>query len=195
MPSEAEIEELAIPDYPMLFKHMVLAIFLSGNLPRSRPPVSKNRIPVKSSPNKDNFDPTKFNAAMDVAMSQLKKYRMISEKSGRGQISLTGYGREKDSEHKREPDARRKAKRFDDYYQKLIIEERRRVPKAKIAEEGFSDTAPASTQNRRGPEGSNRQSSQPSNRAPTSGGGESASGSNQTSSQPSNLSPASRIFG
>ena len=126
MPSDAEIEELAIPEYPMLFKHMVLAIFLERKLPRSRPPVSKNRIPVKSSPNKDSFDPTKFNAAMDIAMAQLKKYRMISEKSDRAQISLTGYGREKDSQHKREPDARRKAKRFDDYYQKLLVEERRR---------------------------------------------------------------------
>lgn len=124
-----EQEEPTIPEYPALLKHMVLAIFLEGNLPRSRPPYSKNRIRVKSSANKDSFDPTKFNAAMDVAFAQLKKYGMITEKSSREEVRLTAYGRERDNAHKREPDGRKKTARFDKFYKQLLILNKKRVPK------------------------------------------------------------------
>jgi len=119
-----------VPNYPVLFKHMVLAIFLKAHLPRARPANSKNKIPVKSSPNKDNFDPTKFNAAMDVALAQLKKYRMISEASSRAAITLTSYGREADSKHRREPGGATKTKRFDKFYVQLLVEERKHVNKS-----------------------------------------------------------------
>jgi hypothetical protein len=119
----------AIPTYPTLFKHMVLAIFLGKDLPRSRPPKSKNRIPVRSSPNKDSFDPTKFNAAMDIALAQLKKYGMILEKSSRLQIFLTSRGRERDAAHRIEPGARTKNAKFDKLYEALLVEGKKRVPK------------------------------------------------------------------
>ena len=130
--SDEELPE--VPEYPALFKHMVLAIFLEGNLPRSRPSFSQNKIPVRSSPNKDGFDPTKFQAAMDVALAQLKKYRMIAEKSNRAQIMLTAYGRETDNKHRREPQGRAKIKRFDDLYTKLVVEGKKRVSKREFAE-------------------------------------------------------------
>jgi hypothetical protein len=123
-------DSFEVPNYPVLFKHMVLAIFLKRDLPRARPANSRNKVPVRSSPNKDNFDPTKFNAAMDVAMAQLKKYRMISEASSREQIVLTSYGREKDSAHRREQGGVVKTKRFDKFYVQLIVENRKRVNKA-----------------------------------------------------------------
>ena len=119
----------AVPDFPVLFKHMVLAIFLSGDVNRARPTRSENRIPVKSSPNKDNFDDTKFNAAMDIALAQLKKYKMIAEKSSRDGIILTGYGRETNAKHLREPTSRSKTMRFDKYFTALLIEGKKRVPK------------------------------------------------------------------
>lgn len=119
-----------VPDYPYLFKHMVLAIFLHADLPRARPANSRNKIPVRSSPNNDNFDPTKFNAAMDIALAQLKKYRMVSESSSREAIALTSYGRERDSVHRREQGGATKTKRFDKFYVQLLVEERKRVNKA-----------------------------------------------------------------
>lgn len=118
-----------VPAYPVLFKHMVLAIFTEGNLTRSRPPYSRNRIPVRSSPNKDSFDPTKFNAAMDIALAQLKKYGMITEKSSRAGIQLTSYGRQRESVHRTERNAHTKTRYFDDYYQKLLVEGKKRVNK------------------------------------------------------------------
>lgn len=119
-----------VPNYPVLYKHMVLAIFLKGDLPRARPANSRNKVPVRSSPNKDNFDPTKFNAAMDIALAQLKKYRMISEASSREAISLTSHGRETDSKHRREQGGATKTKRFDKFYVQLLVEGRKRVNKA-----------------------------------------------------------------
>lgn len=106
---------------------MVLAIFVANRLPRQRPPFSKNKIPVRSSPNKDRFDPTKFNAAMDVALAQLKKYGMITEKSSRAEVNLTAKGRRRDALHKREPGSRIKTSRFDKLYVQLIIEGKKRV--------------------------------------------------------------------
>jgi len=120
-------DEITIPDYPALLKHMVLAIFVSNRLPRQRPAFSKNKIPVRSSPNKDAFDPTKFNAAMDVALAQLKKYQMITEKSSRTLVTLTAKGRDRDNAHKREPGSRTKTRRFDKLYIQLIIEGKKRV--------------------------------------------------------------------
>ena len=119
-----------VPNYPIIFRHMVLAIFLNADLPRARPANSKNKIPVRSSPNRDNFDPTKFNAAMDIALAQLKKYRMISESSSRAAITLTSYGRESDSKHRREQGGATKTKRFDKFYVQLLVEERKRVNKS-----------------------------------------------------------------
>ena len=119
-----------VPNYPVLFKHMVLAIFLHADLPRARPANSRNKIPVKSSPNTDNFDPTKFNAAMDIALAQLKKYRMISEASSREAITLTSYGRETDAKHHREQGGATKTKRFDKFYVQLLVEKRKHVNKA-----------------------------------------------------------------
>ncbi len=166
MPSQEELQE--VPNYPVLFKHMVLAIFTERKLPRSRPPVSKNKIPVRSSPNKDSFDPTKFNAAMDIALAQLKKYGMISEKSSRAGIFLTSYGRETDNKHKRESNARLKVGRFDKYYAQLYVEDRKRIPKKAIQEPRRPDTAPA--EGDRYPEtGSVRRTDNPSRSAPTSG--------------------------
>lgn len=121
-----------VPNYPVLFKHMVLAIFTQRDLPRSRPAHSKNKIPVKSSPNKDNFDPTKFNAAMDIALAQLKKYGMITERSSRTSVTLTAYGRERESVHRREAAAATKTRRFDKFYQQLLVEGRHRVNKTVI---------------------------------------------------------------
>jgi hypothetical protein len=109
---------------------MVLAIFIEGRLSRQRPPNSRNKIPVRSSPNENSFDPTKFNAAMDVALAQLKKYRMITENSSREMIQLTSYGRERDNMHKRERDSLAKTRRFDKFYIRLIVEGQKRVNKA-----------------------------------------------------------------
>ena len=128
-----------VPDYPPLFKHMVLAIFSADRLPRRRPPKSHNRIPVRSSPNKDSFDPTRFNAAMDVSLAQLKKYGLIAERSSRAQILLTATGRRKDSEHRREPGAHQKTARFDKLYQQLLVEGRKHVSKPP-AKESREDT-------------------------------------------------------
>jgi len=122
-----------VPNYPIIFRHMVLAIFLNADLPRARPANSRNKIPVKSSPNKDNFDPTKFNAAMDIALAQLKKYRMVPESSSREAITLTSYGREADSKHRREQGGATKTKRFDKFYVQLLVEERKHVNKSIIA--------------------------------------------------------------
>lgn len=130
MPELTDDEDLPqVPQYPVLFKHMVLAIFLEGNLSRARPAHSRNKIPVKSSPNKDGFDPTKFNAAMDIALAQLKKYGMITEKSSRAGIQLTSKGRERDATHKKEPQGATKTRRFDKFYEKLLIEGKKRVNK------------------------------------------------------------------
>lgn len=118
-----------VPAYPVLFKHMVLAIFTEGDLKRSRPPYSKNRIPARSSPNKDNFDPTKFNAAMDIALAQLKKYGMITERSSRVGIQLTSYGRQRESVHRSERNSLMKTRYFDEYYEKLLVEGKKRVNK------------------------------------------------------------------
>ena len=131
-PTTTDDEYPEVPNYPVLLKHMVLAIFTQRDLPRARPAHSKNKIPVKSSPNKDSFDPTKFNAAMDIALAQLKKYGMISERSSRQSVTLTAYGRERESIHRREAASRTKTRRFDEFYQKLLIEGRRRVNKAVI---------------------------------------------------------------
>ena len=121
-----------VPPYPVLFRHMVLAIFVADRLPRARPANSKNKIPVRSSPNENSFDPTKFNAAMDIALAQLKKYRMITEASSREQITLTSYGRERDSQHRREQGGAVKTKRFDKFYVQLLVENRKRVNKTMI---------------------------------------------------------------
>lgn len=126
------VDDPDVPDYPLLFKHMVLAIFVGADLPRSRPAHSKNKIPVKSSPNKDRFDPTKFNAAMDIALAQLKKYGMISERSSREKIQLTSYGRERESVHRRESGSATKTRRFDKFYTLLLIEGRKRVNKRTV---------------------------------------------------------------
>lgn len=133
MPELTDDEELPdVPPYPVLFKHMVLAIFLEADLPRQRPPFSRNKIPVRSSPSKDNFDPTKFNAAMDIALAQLKKYGMITEKSSRAGIQLTSKGRERESVHKKEPRGATKTRRFDKFYEKLLIEGKKRVNKTTL---------------------------------------------------------------
>jgi hypothetical protein len=129
-PADEEYPE--IPNYPVLFKHMVLAIFTERDLPRARPAHSKNKIPVRSSPNRDSFDPTKFNAAMDIALAQLKKYGMISERSSRAGITLTSYGRSRESVHMKEPMSATKTRRFDKFYKLLLIEDRHRVNKRVI---------------------------------------------------------------
>lgn len=121
-----------IPNYPVLFKHMVLAIFTERDLPRARPAHSDNKIPVKSSPNRDNFDPTKFNAAMDIALAQLKKYGYITERSSRQQIMLTSAGRTRESVHIKERMGATKTRRFDKFYRLLLIEDRHRVNKRVI---------------------------------------------------------------
>lgn len=120
-------DEISVPGYPELLKHMVLAIFVANRLPRQRPPFSKNKIPVRSSPNKDRTDQTKFNAAMDVALAQLKKYRMITEKSSRAEVVLTNKGRIRNAIHKKEAGSRVKTARFDKIYLELVVEGRKRV--------------------------------------------------------------------
>lgn len=125
---EGDAKEIGgVPDFPLIFKHMVLAIFVKNDLPRQRPPQSRNKIPVRSSPNKDGFDPTKFRAAMDVALAQLKKYGIITEKSDPARIVLTSYGRQKDNAHRKEPAGRTKTRRFDKYYTLLLNEGRKKV--------------------------------------------------------------------
>lgn len=118
-----------VPKYPALLKHMVLAVFLKGHLPRARRPKSRNKIPVPSSPNKDIFDPTKFNAAMDIALAQLKKYGYITERSSRLEVTLTSKGKRLDADHKRESGGMTKTRKFDKYYIQLIEEHKKRVSK------------------------------------------------------------------
>lgn len=124
-----------VPNYPALFKHMVLAIFTERKLPRTRPAQSRNKIPVQSSPNRSGLDPTKFDAAMDIALAQLKKYKMITEQSNRALIVLTAYGRETDAKHTREQASRIKTNKFDDYYKQLVVAGKDRVPKTAMPEQ------------------------------------------------------------
>ena len=128
-------EVSGVPDYPLIFKHMVLAIFVKDNLSRQRPPQSRNKIPVQSSPNRDNFDPTKFRAAMDVALAQLKKYGIITENSNPMRMALTSHGRQKDNQHRKEPSGHTKTRRFDKYYTLLLNENRKRVSRRGTTED------------------------------------------------------------
>lgn len=98
----APTNEGIVPDYPTIFKHMALAIYLKGKL--------------------KGFPPKKFNAALEIALAQLRKYGMVRSDSTLARIELTSKGNQVNQKHLQEPKSRTKSKLFDTYYKSLRAE-------------------------------------------------------------------------
>lgn len=94
--------KLPPPTFPKLFKHMALAIYISGY---GEGPLDK-----------------KFRECMEVALRRLKEYKMVTANSTTERVTLTSKGREQDRKHQRERLGYVKTRTFDRFYQKLIAE-------------------------------------------------------------------------
>ena len=93
-----------VPNYPLLFKHMVLAIYKSGRL--IGPPKQKMEDSIK------------------IAMSQLKEYGYILEVSTEARILLTSKGVQKNATHLKEHDKNAKTRLFDSLYTQLVANDK-----------------------------------------------------------------------
>jgi hypothetical protein len=93
---------VGVPNYPLLFKHMVLAIYKGGR--------------VVGTPKQRMAD------SIEIALSQLKKYEYITEDSSKSRITLTTKGVKKNQTHLKEADKNPKTKLFDSLYTQLVSE-------------------------------------------------------------------------
>lgn len=112
-----------VPDYPLLFKHMALAIYRSGSL--KGPPAER------------------FEAALDITLAQLRKYRMATPSSTLARVELTSYGNQANQKHRREADSSAKTRLFDAYYKSLASEGDSNPPNSVILRKAASRGAPA----------------------------------------------------
>lgn len=103
------------PPLPKLFKHMTLAIYLSGY---GEGPLDK-----------------RFKACLDVALWRLKEYGMATKNSTVDRVKLTSKGIEQDRKHQRERLGSVKTRTFDRFYQKLIAESQTAQPKPTLTPE------------------------------------------------------------
>lgn len=88
-----------VPKYPLLFKHMALAIYKSGDLHGGAKEV--------------------FESALQITLSRLAQYRLIAEYSTLGNIVLTSTGRTREAVHRGESDKNPKTMLFDKLYSTL----------------------------------------------------------------------------
>ena len=91
-----------IPPYPLLFKHMALAIYKSKSL--------------------GGQGKQAFESSMNVALSRLIEYRLATATSSLGNVTLTSAGRTRENAHKAESDSANKTGVFDKLFTKLYSE-------------------------------------------------------------------------
>lgn len=111
-----------VPDYPILFKHMALAIYRTGSL--KGPPADR------------------FQSALEIALAQLRKYQMATSGSSLARVELTSYGFQTNQKHKREPSSGAKTRLFDAYYKSLASEGESNPPNPVVLRKAASRGAP-----------------------------------------------------
>jgi hypothetical protein len=100
---------IGVPNYPLLFKHMVLAIYRGKSL--------------------TGTPKQKLDDAFKIALSRLKEYGHAYEKSTEAQVLLTSKGVRQNGIHLKEEDKRAKTLLFDKLYLQLRAEDKERPSK------------------------------------------------------------------
>lgn len=100
---------VGVPNFPLLFKHMVLAIYKGGS--------------IKGTPRQ------KLDASFKIALAQLKEHGHVYEKSSEAQVLLTSKGVRQNNSHLKEGDKRGKTRLFDALYIQLRGEDKDRASK------------------------------------------------------------------